>query len=124
MKFPLRNAMLFAVAILYLLPTLAVATDPQTELQRNPFSQPAVEELTIDTTPVNQGLSAERDPGLRAVLVAGKNSVVDIGGVILQVGECTDGLCLLSVAEGMARVSRNDEEIVLSLYEQDNGQER
>ena len=124
MNIPRANAMLLTVAISYWLPTFAAAAEPQTELQRNPFSRPAVEELTIETTAVNQGLSAERDPGLRAVLVAGKNSVVDIGGVILQVGECTDGLCLLSVAEGIARVSRNDEEIVLSLYEQDNGEER
>ena len=124
MKIPLANAMLLTVAVSYLVTTLAVATEPHTELQRNPFSRPAAEELTIDATPVNQGLSAERDPGLRAVLVAGKKSVVNIGGVILQVGECTDGLCLLSVAEGIARVSRNDEEIVLSLYEQDNGEER
>ena len=124
MKIPFANAMLLTAAILYLLPTLAAATEPQTELQRNPFSRPAAEELTIDATPVNQGRSVQRNPGLRAVLVAGKNSVVDIGGVILQVGECTDGFCLLSVEEGKARDSRNDEEIVLSLYEQDSGEER
>ena len=124
MTIQLRNAVLLTVAMSYWVPTLAAATEPQTELQRNPFSRPAAEELTIDTTAVNQSLSVERDPGLRAVLVAGKNSVVDIGGVILQVGECTDGLCLLSVEEGKAHVSRNDEEIVLSLYERDNGEER
>lgn len=124
MKFPLRNAMLLTFAISYLAPPLAAATEPQIELQRNPFSRPAAEELTIDATSMKEGLLVERDPGLRAVLVAGKKSVADIGGVILQVGECTDGLCLLSVAEGIARVSRNDEEIVLSLYEQDNGDER
>ena len=124
MTIQLRNAVLLTVAMSYWVPTLAAATEPQIELQRNPFSRPAAEELTIDTTPVNQDLSLQRDPGLRAVLVAGKNSVVDIGGVILQVGECTDGFCLLSVEEGKARVSRNDEEIVLSLYEQDSGEER
>ena len=124
MKIQLGNTMLLTVAISYLVPTLAAATEPQIELQRNPFSRPAAEELTIDATSMNQGLSVERDPGLRAVLVAGKKSVVDIGGVILQIGECTDEFCLLSVEEGKARISRNDKEIVLSLYEQDNGDER
>ena len=119
-----RNAMLLTVAISYLLPSLVAATEPQTELQRNPFSRPAAEEFAISATQVNQGLPVQSDPGLRAVLVAGKKSVVDIGGVILQVGECTDEFCLLSVEEGKARISRNDKEFVLSLYEQDNGEER
>lgn len=118
------NAMLLTLAISYLVPTLAAATEPQVQLQRNPFARPAAEELTVDATTVNQGLSVEREPGLRAVLVAGKNSVVDIDGVILQVGECSGAYCLLSVEEGKARVRRNDKEIVLSLYEQDNGDER
>jgi hypothetical protein len=124
MTIQLRNAMLLTVAMSYWVPTLAAATEPQTELQRNPFSRPAAEELTVDATPVNQGLSLQRDPGLRAVLVAGRKSIVNIDGVILQVGECSGGYCLLSVEEGKARVSRNDKEIVLSLYEQDNGDER
>ncbi len=124
MKSQLITAMLLAVAISYLVPNLALAADPQIELQRNPFSRPAAEELTVDPGPVNQGLPTVRDLGLRAVLVAGKKSVVDIGGVILQVGECTDEFCLLSVEEDKARISKNDKVVVLSLYEQDEGEER
>ena len=124
MTSPLRNAVLLTVAMSYWVPTLAAATEPQTELQRNPFARPPAGELTVDATPVNQGLSLQRDPGLRAVLVAGRKSVVNIDGVILQVGECSGAYCLLSVEEGKARVRRNDKEIVLSLYEQDNGDER
>lgn len=119
-----RNAMLLTVAVSSLVATLAAAAEPQIELQRNPFARPVLEELTIDATSVNQGLSVEGVPGLRAVLVAGKKSVADIGGVILKIGECRDELCLLSVEEGKARISRNGKEIVLSLYEQDNGDER
>ena len=119
----LRNAMLMTVAITLLLPALTAASEPQIELQRNPFARPAVEELITNTARVNEGL-VEQDPGLRAVLVAGSKSVVNIGGVILQIGECTDAFCLLSVEEGKVLISRNDKEVVLSLYEQDISEER
>ena len=118
-----RNAMLMTVAITFMVPALTAASEPQIELQRNPFARPAVEELIINTATVNEG-RVEQDPGLRAVLVAGSKSVVDIGGAILQIGECTDAFCLLSVEEGKVLISRNDKEIVLSLYEQDKSEER
>ena len=123
MMIELRNTMLATTAITFVVSALAAASEPQIELQRNPFARPAVEKLITSTTRVNEGL-AEQDPGLRAVLVAGSKSVVNIGGVILQVGECTDAFCLLSVEEGKALISRNDKEIVLSLYEQDKREER
>lgn len=120
----LQNAMLTMAAMALVLPTVSGAEESQVELQRNPFARPAVEELIVNARSANEGMAAERDPGLRAVLVAGSKSVVNIGGVILQVGECKDSFCLLSVEEGQARISRNDKEIVLSLYEQDNSEER
>lgn len=120
----LQNTMLTTAAITLLLPTASGAAETRIELQRNPFARPAVEELVGNAGTANEGLPAERDLGLRAVLVAGSKSVVDIGGVILQVGECRDAICLLSVEEGKVRISRNDKEIVLSLYEQGNSEER
>ena len=120
----LQNTMLTTAAIALLLPTVSGAAETQVELQRNPFARPAVEELVGKAEMANEVLAAERDPRLRAILVAGPKSVVDIGGVILQVGECKDAFCLLSVEEGKARISRNDKEIVLSLYEQDIREER
>ena len=124
MTFELRNAMLAAGAITLLVPTFARATEPRVELQRNPFERPAIEELTASAATVNDGLTEGRDPGLRAVLVAGSKSVVDLGGVILQIGESTNGYQLLSVEEGKAIFSRNDERIVISLYEQESSEER
>ena len=120
-----RNAMLLAVVVVMLcLPALAAAAEPEIELRRNPFQRPAVTELISNPTGANEGEAAARDQGLRAVLVAGSKSVVNIGGVILQIGECTDTFCLLSVEEGKALISRNDKEVVLSLYEPDNSEQR
>ena len=56
--------------------------------------------------------------GLRGVLVAGTKSVVDFGGVILQIGESTDGYLLLAVEEGKATFRKSGKVIVFTLYEQ------
>lgn len=124
MRTGFRHAILATVAANFLSPAIAAATEPQIELQRNPFARPAPEELIANSVNVNEERAVEQDPGLRAVLVAGSKSVVNIGGVILQVGECTDEFCLLSVEEGKALISRNDKEIVLSLYEQEKREKR
>lgn len=124
MTIELRNAMLTAAAIAVLIPALAGATEPQVRLQRNPFERPATEQLTANAATLNDDLTAGRDPGLRAVLVAGSKSVVDFGGVILQIGESINGYSLLSVEEGKAIFSRNDKKIVFSLYEQENSEEQ
>ncbi len=124
MKIELRNAMLTAGAITVLLSAQAGATEPQVELQRNPFERPATEELTANAATLNDGLTAGRDPELRGVLVAGSKSVVDFGGVILQIGESINGYLLLSVEEGKAIFGRSDKKIVFSLYEQENSEER
>ena len=124
MTIELRNAMLTAAAIALLLPALATTTEPQPELRRNPFTRPAVEDLRADATSSYDGLGAGRDPGLRAVLVAGSKSVVDFDGVILQIGERANGYRLLSVEEDRATFSKNSKTIVFSLYEQESNEER
>lgn len=114
----LRGALFSAGAMLILVSTFARATEPQVELRRNPFERPAVKGFTTNAAILNNDLTAGGDPGLRAVLVAGKKSVVDLGGVILQIGESTDGYLLLAVDEYRAIFSRNGKKIVFSLYEQ------
>ena len=118
------KVMLMAAAIALLLPALATTTEPQVELQRNPFERPAIEELIASAAALNEGLAVGRNPGLRAVLVAGSKSVVDLGGVILQIGERANGYRLLSVEEGQAIFSKNGKTIIFSLYEQESNEER
>ena len=113
-----RSALFSVGAMLILVSTFARATEPQVELRRNPFERPAVKEFTTNAAILNNDQTAGGDSGLRAVLVAGTKSVVDLGGVILQIGESTDGYLLLAVDEGQATFSRNGKKIVFSLYEQ------
>ena len=113
-----RSAMVAAGAMLILGATFARATEPQVELRRNPFERPTAKEFTTNAVILNNDLTAGEDPGLRGILFAGSKSVVDFGGVILQIGESTDGYLLLAVEEGKAIFSRNGNEIAFTLYEQ------
>ena len=117
-----RSAMLSTGAMLILVATFAQATEPQVELRWNPFERPALKEFTTKAAILNNDLAAGASPGLRAVLVAGTKSVVDFGGVILQIGESTDGYLLLAVAEDRATFSRSGKKIVFSLYEQQSSE--
>jgi hypothetical protein len=112
-----QNAMLVVAAMSTFISATAEAAEPQVELLRNPFVRPAAEELVASAVNVNEVPTMESDTELRAVLVAGPKSIVDFGGVILQIGESTSGYRLLEVGEGTATFNRKGEKIVFSLYE-------
>ena len=111
----LQNAMLVVVALSAF--ATAQAAEPQVELLRNPFTRPATAELVASAVNMNDVLTMGGNTRLRAVLVAGPKSIVNLGGVILQIGESTNGYRLLEVGEGTATFNRKGEKIVFSLYE-------
>ena len=115
----LRNAMLVVAAMSTFTFATAEASEPRVELLRNPFARPALAELAVEGISVNDALTMEGNTELRAVLVAGPKSIVDFGGVILQIGESTNDYRLLEVGEGTATFNRRGEKIVFSLYEPD-----
>ena len=102
-------------AVASLVASYARAADP--ELQRNPFDRPEEALLISNNTPANRVSPVESDPLLRAVLAAGPKSVVNLGVVILRIGESANGYRLLSVEEDGATFSKDGENVVLSLFE-------
>ena len=113
----LQNAMLVVAAMSTFASVTAQAAEPQVELLRNPFARPATAELVANAVNVHDVPTMESHTELRAVLVAGPKSIVDFGGVILQIGDSTNGYRLLEVGEGTATFNRKGEKIVFSLYE-------
>jgi len=120
----LRNVMLMVAAMSTFTFATAEAAEPQVELLRNPFARPAVAELVADAVGMNEIPAVEANTELRAVLVAGPKSIVDFGGVILQIGDSTNGYRLLEVGEGTATFNRKGEKIVFSLYEPERTKSR
>ena len=115
----LKNVMLVATVMSIFMFATAKAAEPQVELLRNPFARPAITELVANTANVSEVPARGGNAALRAVLVAGPKSTVDFGGVILQIGDSTNGYRLIEVGEGTATFNRKGEKIVFSLYEPD-----
>ena len=115
----LKNTILVVTVMSIFTLATAKAAEPQVELLRNPFARPAIAELVADAAGVSDVLTGGGNAELRAVLVAGPKSIVDFGGVILQIGDSTNGYRLIEVGEGTATFNRKGEKIVFSLYEPD-----
>jgi hypothetical protein len=111
------RCVVFAVAVTAMsLADFARAAEPAVVLQRNPFDRPEADVLIGNSVPASRGPTSEGDPFLRGILSAGPKSVVNFGGVILQIGESAKGFRLLSVEEGEATFSRDGEKVVFSLH--------
>ncbi len=90
-----------AHGLLLLLATTAVSAEL---LSRDPFQPPA--EFTV----------APGKPGQAPLLLAGDQSLVNLGGELLGIGESANGYQLLQVGETHAVFQRGDEVITLTLY--------
>jgi hypothetical protein len=101
------------------LPAISLSADTQVELQRNPFERPDIKISAADTAENSNDPANQDDPGLRAVLIAGSKSVVNFGGVILQIGESTNGYKLLAVEEDRVTFRNKGKKVTFSLYEQE-----
>jgi hypothetical protein len=119
----IAKATVLAIALLVFLPAISTAADTRVELRRNPFERPTFEVLQATAASSSTPSAAAQSPGLRAVLFAGPKSVVDFGGVIMQIGESANGYKLIAVEEGRATFRIKGKRVVFSLYEQDEGSE-
>jgi hypothetical protein len=115
---------ILAAAMTTLLASHAEAKEPSVELRRNPFDRPVAEVLTNNAAPASRDSTRGGEPFLRGVLTAGRNSVVNFGGVILQIGESVNGYRLLSVEEDQATFSRDGEKVVLTLYNPERAEDQ
>jgi hypothetical protein len=118
----LRKISVLVGATLLATVSVAGAADPPVELRRNPFERPVME-AAESAQPASGGAKSVEKPALRAVLHAGQKSVVNFGGVIMQIGESSNGYELVAVDEGAATFRNNGKIIVFSFYEQDKGSE-
>jgi len=91
----------------------AATAEPTTSpLRFNPFLAPPLSDLAAGGA---TGSSAAWQPVLRATLQAGEESLADLGGVVLAIGEETGGYRLLEVREFAAVFDHNGEHIELEV---------
>lgn len=98
-------------ALLLLLATTAVSAEL---LSRDPF-QPPAEFTAAPAKPGQAPLAAGVRPQIRGILFAGDQSLVNLGGKLLGIGESANGYQLLQVGEAQAVFQRGDDVITLKL---------
>lgn len=105
---------LAVAALAALLPLhLAAADEPEVSpLRFDPFSGPALEGSGGPTRPVARGAWT---PVLRATLVAGPDSLANLGGIVLRLGEEAHGYRLVEVREWEAVFERGGVRRVFAL---------
>ena len=95
---------------------LLTTTASAERLNRNPFRPPTEFLEATAAEPGGPTLAPGTRPEIRGILLAGKQSLVNLGGKVIGVGESANGYRLLEVGEEHAVFERGDEVITLSLY--------
>ena len=108
--------------VLWLLPGLAdaasLAAGGEPRLEHDPFAWPPALRAPA---PAKTGASAAEpsaevwQPRLRAVVVAGSRSMVNVGGSIVSLGEQFEGYRLVGVEENKATFSKNGLRVELKM---------
>ncbi len=92
-------------------------------LHRNPFERPKLQQPAgRAASPEITGAAAPAWE-LRGTLVAGRDSLADVDGVIIRVGDDVDGYRLVSVREGIAVFFGNGGRLVLTVEDAEDAGE-
>ena len=92
-------------------------------LQRNPFIVPKTLQPPVVVVTPREYVPREPEPepepqfGLRAVLSAGGDSLANIDGSILSVGQVIEGYRLVAIGEHRVVLKRRGKRVVLDLFE-------
>jgi hypothetical protein len=87
-------------------------------LKHDPFERPILTS-TVNSTPVDANVSVQEEvpwnPTLSAVMVAGKNSLINLDGAIMKLGEEKDGYRLIQVKDREALLIKGKKRVTLSI---------
>ncbi len=103
----------FVVLAVYFLPQ-AFAGD---SLKHDPFARPLLSTPLPSNTAAGTVVEEEIpwNPQLIAVMVSGKNSLVNLDGIIIKIGEEKDGYRLVQVRDQEAIFKKGNKRIVLNM---------
>ncbi len=84
-------------------------------LRHDPFSRPVLEMLSRSNAAPRLSANGEWNPKLIAVMVAGKQSMVNLDGTLLKLGDVIDGRRLVDVRDHTAVFRKGKKRIVLKM---------
>lgn len=96
----------------------AIADIDDKGLHKNPFIKPSYFSIVTKSGEVNTDQSySQADIQLHATLLSDDQSLVNVDGMIIFIGEKIKGYELISVGVGTATFKKDDEKITLSVSE-------
>ena len=98
----------------------AADTDSMT-LQTNPFLRPTHKEAAFDNRSDTISNASAGSMQLRGIMLANSNSVVNIDGEIIAIGQQIHGYTLISVKQRHIVLDRNGTQITLSIDNESSG---
>lgn len=119
----MRNIMLVLILLAGMQPqAISLASDTDTTmLHTNPFLRPIDEEVNSG----NSNSRAKKRPvgsmRLRGIMRANNNSVANIDGEIISIGQQIQGYTLISVQQRHIVLDRNGTQVTLSVDNNDGG---
>lgn len=116
------KAILLAVLATAALPSVGLAEEASL-LQNNPFKRP-VFNTAVSSVPTPDSLSGVVGLDLRAILVAGRDSLVNVDGTIIRVGQEHDGYRLVSVDEDAVVFHKDGDTLTVKLYQEEGNDEQ
>lgn len=119
----MRRSRAFATSLLLLATAVALAhAEDSTSLRFDPFDMPDPAALTHLQPDAAERVESIWTPELRATLVGdnAETSFANLGGIVLGVGESTEGYRLLEVREWEADFERGGEVMTLTLQSGEN----
>jgi hypothetical protein len=116
------------IAAVALLALSAAALAQRPALQHDPFVRPAIAGFAAAPRPLGGvapavGANAQPRPQLQlnAVLVAGSDSIANVDGVMVRIGQSVQGYRLVAVGDRSAVFEKNNAKVTLSLREGSKG---
>lgn len=107
-----RYLLFVLLAAWFVVCAMAASADPG--LRHDPFVRPNIEPTPPAAAAPGATAASEWKPQLRAVMVAGSSSMVNVDGTIVRVGGQIDGFRLTRVAEHKAVFVKNGVRVELT----------
>ena len=119
----MRNIMLVLLLLAGMLPqVISYASDAETTmLQTNPFLRPIPEEVNSGNSNSTANKTSIGSMRLRGIMRANSNSVANIDGEIISVGQQIQGYTLISVQQRHIVLDRNGTQVTLSIDNEAGG---
>lgn len=106
-----------ALLVMLIAPYAAWVTagDPDAGLRYDPFARPNLALAPASAAQASEVAAKEWRPQLRAVMLAGKSSMVNVEGTIVSLGGKIDGFRLIGVEERKATFMKDGARVELTM---------